>query len=235
MNREIALDDDRIVRVLRDLTGLGLPPSRDAWAAWWTDQLGYDYRPPTRGPKPEIRRVVPPGNAPAALVFVDPKAAPRPLRSCFAEGTAIVARRGLVPIEELARGDEVLAQDPTTGLVRFRAVVALVAGPPAPILRVAFDEAGPVLCTPIHRFWSPGRGWTLARDLRPGEAVRSLDRLERVRSISAEADRPIFNLEVAHDATFFAGTAALLVHDETLADPNVRPFDAIGARPEAAK
>jgi len=38
--------------------------------------------------------------------------------------------------------------------------------------------------------------------------------------------QPVFNLDVAEDADFFAGKLGALVHDNTLPDLRIVPFDA---------
>ena len=45
-------------------------------------------------------------------------------------------------------------------------------------------------------------------------------------SIEAGTVQPVFNLDVAEDADFFAGTRGALVHDNTLPDLRLTPFDA---------
>ena len=43
---------------------------------------------------------------------------------------------------------------------------------PKPTLRIDLgDEA--IVATPIHRFWKAGRGWAMARDLKPGDTIRT--------------------------------------------------------------
>ena len=32
-----------------------------------------------------------------------------------------------------------------------------------------------IAATGIHRFWKAGNGWTMARDLKPGDRIRALD------------------------------------------------------------
>ena len=69
----------------------------------------------------------------------------------------------------------------------------------------------------------------MARDLKPGDGVRTVDGIAHVGSITPEQVRPVFNLEVADDATFFAGAAGVLTHDNTPIGRRSTPFDAVAS------
>ena len=49
----------------------------------------------------------------------------------------------------------------------------------------------------------------------------------RVASVEPDTTQPLYNLDVAGSRTFFAGTDDLLVHDNTLPDHRLKPFDAL--------
>jgi tetratricopeptide (TPR) repeat protein len=225
-NRQVILDNVRIARSLRELTGQPFQFDRDQWAAWWSDQLGY--RPPQveSHPKPLAYESV------ALPVMPQPKepgpapAGSTPLRrSCFASGTLVVARTGLAPIEDLEIGDQVLSQDTKTGAMSFQPILSVEHDPPDATLRIAFDDLE-VVCTDIHRFWKVGAGWVTARDLRRGDAIRAVGRVLKARAITLNPIQPVHNIEVARNQTFFVGLAGLLVHDSTLAAPTGEIFDA---------
>ena len=65
----------------------------------------------------------------------------------------------------------------------------------------------------------------MARDLKPGDALRVLEGVARVESVEAEKVRPVFNLEVAEGHSFLVGKLGLLVHDNSLIEPTPEPFD----------
>ena len=93
--------------------------------------------------------------------------------SCFGPGTLVRTREGTRPIEAIRVGDVVLTQETKTGASSFAPVMTVFHNKPAPTLRI--DLGGePIVTTGIHRFWKAGRGWVMARDLRPGDAVRTL-------------------------------------------------------------
>jgi hypothetical protein len=83
-----------------------------------------------------------------------------------------------------------------------------------------------LLATGIHRFWKVGKGWTMARDLVPGDVVRTIGGALKVESSEPAGTAPVFNLDVAEDRDFFVGEAGFLVYDFSVVQPVARPFDA---------
>ena len=81
----------------------------------------------------------------------------------------------------------------------------------------------------FHRFWKSGHGWVMARDLKEGDLIRTLDGPLAVSRIERGEVVPVYNLDVAEDADFFVGRGGVLVHDNTLPDLRERPFDAADA------
>jgi hypothetical protein len=199
---------------LRELTGEAIyerdpARARDAWRAWWADEQGYSYTPGAPPRKRKVRSVV--------HVYVT--------NSCFAAGTPVRTLLGLRPIETIQLGDQVLAQDVTTGALGFEPVVAIYHNPPKPTLRIDLGGEA-IVATSIHRFWKAGQGWAMARDLKPGDAIRRLGGTAQVVSVSEETVQPVFNLDVAQSRSFFVGASGALVHDNSLVDPVLHPFDA---------
>jgi hypothetical protein len=145
--------------------------------------------------------------------------------SCFGKGTLVRTIDGMRPIEELNVGDKVLAQDTKTGKLGYRPVLVVHRNPPSPTYRVDLDGQ-PIVSSHFHRFWVAGRGRVMARDLKVGDPIRTLGSVAKVTAIEADKVQPVFNLDVADAADFFAGSVAALVHDNTLPDLRQAPFDA---------
>jgi hypothetical protein len=217
-NVEIVMQNSGVAGVLTSLTGQDLGPRRESWARWWTEQAGYAYQSPGEAPRPTITRRV-------SIVV------PVYAHSCFAAGTPVRTIEGPRPIETLKIGDQVLSQDTTTGALSFEPVVAVYHNPPATIVHVRMDGET-IDATGIHRFWKAGQGWTMARDLKPGDKVRTIGGTAEVLAVETDAEQPVFNLEVARNQSFFVGSAGALVHDNSLVEPVARPFD---AAPELAE
>jgi hypothetical protein len=145
--------------------------------------------------------------------------------SCFAAGTPVQTLTGLRPIETIRLGDEVLTRDTSSGALSYQPVVAVFHNKPNQTLKVTLgDEA--IVATGIHRFWKAGRGWTMTRDLKPGDLIRTLGGLARVEGVESDRVQPVFNLQVAEGESFLVGRQGALVHDNSLVLPVAAPFDA---------
>ena len=205
----------RVLPVLGTITGQDFGAEPDKWKTWWTDELGYVYQSNVSETKPTYTDT---------LTVQTPFTVGTTHAACFAAGTPVVTIDGARTIESIQVGDRVLAQDPTTGVLSFRAVVTVHANRPSPTLRIAL-EGESIVATGIHRFWKAGRGWTMARDLKPGDRLRVIGGTAEVRSIEPGAAQPVYNLDVADDRDFFVGTKGLLVHDFSFVQPVQNPFD----------
>ena len=219
-NRVARAMNDRVMTVLTAATEVDNGPDRETWHKWWTDRRGYAYVSPPRQPKPTFDQQVPANFQPAYATVSH--------SACFVAGTPVKTRNGPRAIESLQVGDEVLAQDVVSGRLGFEPVVAVYHNPPSATVQVATEEDS-LVATGIHRFWAVGKGWVMARDLRPGDLIRTVGGASRVMDVSPRAIQPVFNLEVAKAKTFFVGKAGALVHDFSLVEPTPEPFDAPAA------
>jgi hypothetical protein len=125
----------------------------------------------------------------------------------------------------------VLSWDVTTGALAFQPVLAVHHNPPDQTLRVALEHGDAVVASRFHRFWLARRGWSMARELKPGDLLRTLGGTERVVAVEPAPLQPVFNLDVAESRTYFVGGSAMLVHDNTLPPPHPveAPFDRVPA------
>ncbi|WP_165234396.1 polymorphic toxin-type HINT domain-containing protein [Aquisphaera insulae] len=229
-NRQIRDLNDRVLPILKLSTGQDFGEDRDAWKRWWFDQLGAVHESSTPAQKPTYSETV---SVQAPRVHRDYVEAPGELNlfnithsACFVAGTTVHTDRGPAAIESLQVGDEVLSQDVRTGRISYRAVTAVHRNAPTTTLGLKLGDET-VVATGIHRFWKPGAGWTMARDLRPGDIVRTLGGTSRVSAIEPGPITPVFNLEVAENHDFFVGKAGHLVYDYSLVRPALAPFDAL--------
>jgi Pretoxin HINT domain len=225
-NVAVRMANDRAAGVLNGATGQSLPPERRAWASWWLDRVGYASASPAWTSRRTVTMDVPIAYQPPIL----PEGAYREVtrverRSCFGAGTPVQTVAGPRPIESLRIGDLVLTQSTASGGLGYHPILVVHRNPPSPTIRVKLGGEA-VVSSHFHRFWLAGRGWVMARDLKVGETVRTLGGVAVVESVEPDAAQPVFNLDVADDADFFAGRAAALVHDNTLPDPGLVPFDA---------
>jgi hypothetical protein len=133
--------------------------------------------------------------------------------SCFVPGTPVWTPEGPRPIEQLEIGDLVLAQNPGTGELAYRAVLLTTTGDPSSVwqIRLAKESIG---TTSGHRFWVNGRGWAMAKTLEPCMRLHSLDGPVEVEAILESEKVQCHNLVVDEFHTYFVGKSKLLVHDK---------------------
>jgi hypothetical protein len=150
----------------------------------------------------------------------------------------VLSRSGLRPIETLEVGDQVLTQNTATGAIGFEPILTVFHNPPSRVLRIDLKGADRIIATDIHRFWLAGKGWTMARELKPGDRLRRMAGVAEIIAIGTAPSQAVYNLEVAHNRDFFVGRQGALVHDNTLVAPVDPAFDApfeIGSRETASR
>ncbi|MDR3637610.1 MAG: polymorphic toxin-type HINT domain-containing protein [Isosphaeraceae bacterium] len=226
INSEIRKYNDRVLPILTQISGQDFGPDRDAWENWVLDQIGFRKMPQKASDTTTIVEDVPLAYQ-AAQIPVSEVAGPVGYQriSCFGKGTPVRTLSGTQPIETLLPGDLVLAQNVQTGALGYQPILAVHHNPPGKTFRVALGTET-IVSSEFHRFWKAGHGWVMARDLKPGDTLRTLGGLMAVSSIDTGKVEPVFNLDVADDADFFVGRGGALVHDNTLPDLRLTPFDA---------
>jgi hypothetical protein len=212
LNNRAAVLNPRIIAILQQVAHASdLPAEEDIWQTWWYDQLGYRYIPPPR--KTYTQNAV-------------PQLPPLTIYTCFAASTPVRTLDGPRPIDDLEVGDRVLSQDVATGALSFQPILGVHYNQADATLRI--DLGGDTLvASTFHRFWKAGRGWVMARDLKPGNTLRTLGGVVRVASVERGPEVPLFNLDVAESQTFFVGQSAALVHDNALPRTHLHSFDAV--------
>ncbi len=219
--------NDRVLPVLKDISGLDIGPKPAEWQKWYVNLIGYQLNQLQASERPTMVEDVPLAYQPQPIPigqFAGPIAAQR--MSCFGPGTLVRTLTGLEPIETLKVGDSVLTQSTKTGALAYRPIVAVHHNPPSKTFRVSLGGEM-VVSSEFHRFWKAGQGWVMARDLKVGDPIRTLDGPVAVTSIERGEVVPVYNLDVAEDGDFFVGRGGALVHDNTLPDLREKPFDAI--------
>jgi hypothetical protein len=212
--------------VLAEVSGQDLGQDRDAWEKWWLDQVGYRKMPlMTSGDTPTILEDVPLAYQ-AAPVPIGTVTAPVAMMrmSCFGAGTLVRTLSASRPIETLRPGDVVLTENVKTGALGYQPILVVHHNPPSRTFRIALGDET-IVSSEFHRFWKAGKGWVMARDLKPGDTLRTLGGLAAVSAVDPGGVQPVFNLDVAEDADFFVGRGGALVHDNTLPDLRLAPFD----------
>ena len=150
----------------------------------------------------------------------------RPFLLC--RGNLVRTLDGIRPIESIREGDPVLTQNTTTGALGYQPVVAVYHNPPNATFRIELGNES-VVATGIHRFWKAGQGWAMARDLKPGDRLRTIGGIAQVKAVEPDKVQPVFNLQIADGDNFFVGDQGVLAHDNSIVSPTEKPFDGVPA------
>lgn len=215
LNQSADAINARIFPALEAATGQRLEREPRAWWDYWTQHEGYhqyDDRPTHTeyDQSEESRRVV-------------SFERPRPRCECFVAGTPVWTRTGRAAIEAIREGDFVLAKNPETGELAFRAVLATTVREPSPMLTI--DIGGErIVSTVGHPFWVVGKGWRMAKELTAGDALDTVDGPTRIASVEPAEDARAFNLVVGETASYFVGERGVLAHDNTDREPKAARF-----------
>jgi hypothetical protein len=134
---------------------------------------------------------------------------------CLAAGTTVWTLEGHKAIEKVQIGDQVLSQDPETGELAYKPVVATTLRPAAPLIRLE-TEQGVIRTSGGHPFWQSGQGWVKARDLKPGAMLHTAQQVVRVVKVERVESEPTHNLIVADFHSYFVGEQMILSHDNTI-------------------
>ncbi len=139
---------------------------------------------------------------------------PAPRHSCFPAGTPVVTMSGPTTIERIKIGDRVLAQNPDSGELAFKTVQQTTIRPAMPMVRIGLG-AGSLQATRGHPIWVVGSGWKVAKDLKIGERLHSVDGALTIDSHEDAAPTEAYNLVVDDWHTYFVGPQRVLVHDNS--------------------
>jgi hypothetical protein len=221
VNSRIGELNDSALPLLESLTGQKLGTDPVAWRKWWTEELGFSFDNQSSESKSTITETV---GQPDIPVFMPIPTINVITVSCFAAGTRVQTSTGLRKVESLAVGDRVLSQNTSSGELSFQSVLATTLRGGAETFRIRIEDET-IVATGIHRFWKAGKGWTMARDLKPGDRLRMINGTASVQSIQPDVVQNVYNLSVAQNRDFMIGNAGILVHDVSFVQPVTEPFD----------
>ncbi len=231
-NQSLNQLNDRVVAVLKDISGLDIGPKPAQWQNWYINLIGYRFNQVQSSENPTVVQNVPLSYQPQPIPIGQFQELTAPSRiagsqvSCFGAGTLVRTLTSLEPIETLKVGDSVLTQITRTGALAYKPILVVHHNPPSKTFHITLG-AETVVSSEFHRFWKAGQGWVMARDLKEGDLIRTLDGPVKVTQIERGEVVPVYNLDVAEDSDFFVGHRGVLVHDNTLPDLRERPFDAV--------
>jgi RHS repeat-associated protein len=163
-------------------------------------------------------------------------------KACFVKGTLIHTKNGLVPIEEIKAGDEVLSYNEKTKQTEYKSVIETYIRQTKEIVKLQIaGESKPIETTPEHPFYvrmhkardsltgDDDGEWRASGALQVGDEVLSASgQWQKVVSIERQAkNEQVYNFAVEDNHNYFVGGKGQLVH-------NVCEFDIVKYRPSSA-
>jgi hypothetical protein len=138
--------------------------------------------------------------------------------SCFAAGTSVWTLSGPKPIEQVTVGDRVLSQNPETGELAYKGVLATTLRPASTMLSIRSGKSA-IATTLGHPFFVVGKGWRMAKELRDDDWICAQGRIVPIDAIENAEPVEAYNLVVADFGTYFVGKDRWLVHDNSPISP----------------
>jgi len=202
MNARTSSYNEPIFAALRTTTGQQIESQPQLWRDWWKDYNELD-----EGPyKPEIDFYYPEDYR-YGIVSTP--------RSCFPAGTLVWTEIGPVAIESMRRGDQVLSQHPDSGELTYQVVLETTIRSPSKTLQIQVGDEQ-IESTLGHPFWVVGDGWRMAKELKAGDRLHSVQGGPTIDKIEPGETVEAYNLVVAETNTYFVGEHRVLVHDNVL-------------------
>ena len=219
-NHAAGQQNQRIYEVLQQTTGQSLGASPLAWWDWWKEYNEYE--------RPESKPTRRWQNYLAYQYF------PMPATSeCFPAGTRVWTESGQTAIERIQVGDRVLSQDTETGQLSYKPVADVTRRSNAAMQQLQVGETWLTLTTG-HPVWVNGRGWRMAKFVRLGDQIHTMNGSQPVNHLAVASTGRAYNLVVADFGTYFVTDEGILVHDNNRAHADPRA-DSRPARPELTR
>ncbi|RHX84748.1 TIGR04388 family protein [Leptospira stimsonii] len=136
-------------------------------------------------------------------------------QQCFVAGTLVHTKRGLVPIETIQVGDEVLSYNESGETTEYNRVLKTYIREAESIYRLTYENGRVIETTASHPFQIANKGWVEVKDLKVGDrSILSNDETLGITSITIEGrQETVYNLKVENAHTYYVTEDAILVHN----------------------
>jgi len=197
VNAKIEQQNAQIVDVLIEVTGETLTLFPKSWWNWWGGYLDQHPELAATGARQQWN---------LALLNQDPRGLSR--------GTWVWTRQGLVAVESILPGDFVLSQDPRSGELAYKVVLAIASARELAVSKIEL-AADALHCSPGHVVWASGYGWRRVGKLVSGELLHGVHDELQIGAIDEAFSIDSYDLIVDDFHTLFVGESGVLVHDPT--------------------
>ena len=131
----------------------------------------------------------------------------------FAAGTLVLTSQGMVPIESIAIGEQVLSRHERS-YADVPQAVTNVFGRIAPSYRLLKTESDTLKLTDEHPLWVQGKGWLEAKYVTDDDVISGYSGDERVlRNEVVNQPLKVYNFSVANTPNYFVGNNGVWVHN----------------------
>lgn len=218
-NLAASINNERIFDVLEETTRAQVTRDPKQWREWWQDYNDVEIKKQTRYGFQWQERLMTSFGVQSPSTITSAPATNSSQTECFVPGTKVWTDTGIQAIETVRIGDRVLSQQPETGELSFKPVLATTIRQPVPVVQMYF-ESETITSTLGHPLWVTGDGWRMAKHLTPDQQLHSLFGGAHIKKIERqEGTATAINLVVADFHTYFVGETAVLVHDNLYREP----------------
>ena len=133
---------------------------------------------------------------------------------CFIAGTMVMTAVGMKRIEEIKRGDTVLAYDDNTSRYEEMPVTDTYINETEELVEINVGDET-IACTPGHNFLT-AKGWKKAGDLTTNDILKTLDKDQKITKIAKKklaSKIKVYNLNVMSCHTYAVGKTGVIVHN----------------------
>lgn len=134
---------------------------------------------------------------------------------CLVAGTLIETEIGPKRIEQIRVGDRVLTKAIDTGELSYQPVLDTTIRPFGTVFEILLENES-IKCSGGHPFWVSGRGWVVARELKSGMPIHTVNGVVNVSLVIKKGKEETFNLVVSDRHNYFVGKSKILSHDNSL-------------------
>jgi len=120
-----------------------------------------------------------------------------------------------MPIEKIQGGESVLSQNPRTGELAYKLVIASPVRPKSSLIEINAG-AETIRATRGHPFSVSGIGWQMAKELGSGQCLHTADGPVEVTSVDAQGEDLAYNMLLDSYNTYFVTDSMCLVHDNLI-------------------
>ncbi|MCH8840140.1 MAG: hypothetical protein IH831_05590 [Planctomycetes bacterium] len=201
LNERIQQKNERIAEVMAELTGerFGADPKR--WWNWWSDYLDRHPDMAAMGLRQDFN---------TALLNQEPRG--------LARGAWVWTQQGKRAVETILPGDFVLSQNPYTGELAHKVVLAIQAPRQIEVRKIEFNGRA-MHFAPGHVVWAAGLGWQKVSNLAAGQRLHGVNNEPKIEEIREGFGLDGYDIVVEGFSTLFVGEQGVLVHDATLIRP----------------